>query len=201
MCSRIYICMYLRIYSKVVLHWESTLVNYINNKKMHTVFVSILRRALVHLQHVVSTHLYYGVMACHSENTEPNNLSGVVFQTDSETGFFLIWLCNTNIFMWQLIPASFHKRLKNVSFLQMNSSPYMASNCLGRCGRSRLVCLQIWEKGFKYGSQQQKLAEQWRTFPFSPEGRVGHPLKVQLTTLWLTYKCKFEIQFNYSGLK
>lgn len=86
-------------------------------------------------------------------HTEPKTLQ------DSKTRFFPICLCNMNNFMCQLIPASFHKSLKNLSFLHMNSSPYVASNCLSRHGRSSLVCLHIWEKGFKYCSQQQKVAD------------------------------------------
>lgn len=66
---------------------ESALVNYVNDEK-NTVSASILRRAPAHLQHVSGQHASFcGMMACHSEFTEPNNLSGAVIQTDCETGF------------------------------------------------------------------------------------------------------------------
>lgn len=134
---------------------------------MHRVFTSILRRSLVHLQCVSGQHtslLWNDDLSFRKHTQSQTTLQ------DSKTRFFPICLCNMNIFMCQLIPASFHKILKNLSFLHMNSSPYMTSNCLARHGRSSLVCLHIREKGFKYCSQQQKLAEQCRTFLFSLKG-------------------------------
>lgn len=56
--SKIYVLMHLRIYSKVVSHWGSTLVNYINDKKMHTTFASILKSFLVPFQCICGRHIY-----------------------------------------------------------------------------------------------------------------------------------------------
>lgn len=106
--------------------------------------------------------------------------------SDQFWNWFLVCFCSMNIFLQQPISVNFHKNLKNVSFLQINSNPHMALNCLAKHGRSSLICLQIWEEGFEYGSQQQKPAEQWKTSLSFTEGRTWHPLQVQLTVYPLT---------------
>lgn len=75
----------------------STLVNYINDGKMYAFFSIIMRKALIHFTVLrCSTHHLYLMMCCHSESTDPNNLSEVVIQVGSETAFSLVWLLWSN---------------------------------------------------------------------------------------------------------